>query len=98
LGATDRPAQHDSDPVATQVLNHGDAVAAPPGRADNFSWPRADVAAPDVAAPLPPLKAQGSDATPKNDAKKSAETKNQPAPSAASAKTRAPHQPTDNGQ
>src|SRR6202041_3326725 len=39
LGATDRPAQHDSDPVATQVLNHGDAVAAPPGRADNFSWP-----------------------------------------------------------
>jgi len=37
LGATDRPAQHDSDPVATQVLNHGDAIAAPPGRADNFS-------------------------------------------------------------
>jgi uncharacterized protein len=98
LGATDRPAQHDSDPVATQVLNHGDAIAAPPGRADNFSWPRADAGAPDVAAPSPPPKTQGSETAPKNDAKKSAETKNQPAPNAASAKTRAPRQAPDNGQ
>jgi hypothetical protein len=98
LGATDRPAQHDSDPVATQVLNHGDAIAAPPGRADNFSWPRADAGAPDVAAPPPPPKTQGGETTPKNDAKKSAETKNQSAPSAASAKTRATHQTPDSGQ
>jgi uncharacterized protein len=95
LGATDRPAQHDSDSVATQVLNHGDAIAAPPGRADNFSWPRADAGpAADVSAPSAPTKAQGSDAapwdvTPKSDAKKSAETKNQTAPGAASTKPRA---------
>jgi uncharacterized protein len=98
LGATDHPGQHDSDPVATQVLNHGDAIAAPPGRADNFSWPRADAGAADVAAPSPPPKTQGSEITTKTDAKKSAETKNQSGPDAASAKTRATRQAPENGQ
>jgi hypothetical protein len=98
LGATDHPGQHDSDPVATQVLNHGDAIAAPPGRADNFSWPRAEAGAADVAAPLPPPKTQGSEIAPKTDAKKSAETKNQAGPNAASAKTRPTRQAPENGQ
>jgi uncharacterized protein len=94
LGATDRPAQHDSDSVATQVLNHGDAIAAPPGRADNFSWPRADAGnAADVASPPPQPKTPATETTPKeavpkNDAKKSAETKNQTAPGAAPTKPR----------
>jgi uncharacterized protein len=55
-GAAGHPAQHESDPIATQVLNRGDAVAAPPGRADNFSWPRADANA-DGAAEIPPAPA-----------------------------------------
>ncbi|HEY1748520.1 MAG TPA: DUF459 domain-containing protein [Xanthobacteraceae bacterium] len=99
LGATDHPAQHDANPVATQVLNHGDAIAAPPGRADNFSWPRADagggadVANPQLQPKAPPAEAVPKDATPKdgaakNDAKKAAETRNQSAPGAASTKPR----------
>ena len=101
LGATDHPAQHDSDPVATQVLSHGDAIAAPPGRADNFSWPRADAGgAVDVASPPPlpkapvgegaPKEATPKDAASKNDAKKSAESKNQAGAGTASAKPRLP--------
>jgi hypothetical protein len=45
LGATSHPAQHESDPIATQVLSRGDAIMAPRGRADDFSWPRADASA-----------------------------------------------------
>jgi uncharacterized protein len=107
LGATDHPAQHDSDSVATQVLNHGDAIAAPPGRADNFSWPRADAGgAVDVASPPPPAKDgapkeaapkdASKDAASKNDAKKSTESKS-PA-GAASAKPRGTHQAPDSAQ
>ena len=107
LGATDHPAQHNSDSVATQVLNHGDAIAAPPGRADNFSWPRADAGgAVDVASPPPPAKDgapkeaapkdASKDAASKNDAKKSTESKN-PA-GAASAKPRGTHQAPDSAQ
>ena len=47
-------------PGATVGLSAGEAVAAPSGRADDFSWPRgvvnvepatADLTAPDTAAP-----------------------------------------------
>jgi len=72
LGATDHPAQHESDPVATQVLNRGDAITAPPGRADNFSWPRAEtgsaVDTPPAVSPAPSLPPKG--AAGKNDAGK----------------------------
>jgi uncharacterized protein len=49
----------DESPGATVGLSAGEAVAAPSGRADDFSWPRgmvnvepatADLAAPDTAA------------------------------------------------
>ena len=45
------------DPVVTRVLTHGEALAAPPGRADDFSWPRADTgASPDLSPePLPAM-------------------------------------------
>ena len=80
LGATDHPpAQHESDPAATQVLNHGDAIAAPPGRADNFSWPRAETGnAPEVTPPVSPATpppAKG--ATGKNDTVKTNANKNE---------------------
>ena len=44
------------DPLATRVLSRGDPIAAPAGRADDFSWPRpADdaSAAPDTVTPEP---------------------------------------------
>ncbi len=91
LGATSHPAQHESDPIATRVLSRGDAIAAPPGRADNFSWPRADAeagangAAGAAPAPVPPGPAASKGATGKDDGNKSetkkpSEAKSQPAP------------------
>jgi hypothetical protein len=32
-----------TDEFANKVLVQGEAVAAPAGRADNFSWPRPDI-------------------------------------------------------
>jgi hypothetical protein len=55
LGAANRPAQHEGDPVATQVLSRGEPIAAPPGRADDFSWPRADGNSSADVAPAAPL-------------------------------------------
>jgi lysophospholipase L1-like esterase len=31
-----------ADPIVLRVLSHGDAIAAPAGRADDFSWPRSE--------------------------------------------------------
>ncbi len=41
LGAGGNPAPATPDPVAAKVLSRGDPIAAPAGRADDFSWPRA---------------------------------------------------------
>jgi hypothetical protein len=46
LGAHNGPAPASSDSIAMRVLSRGDAISAPAGRADNFSWPRADANAP----------------------------------------------------
>jgi uncharacterized protein len=40
LGAGDHSAQTTSDPIAAKALSRGEALAAPAGRADDFSWPR----------------------------------------------------------
>jgi len=40
LGAGDHSTQTTSDPVAAKVLGRGGTLAAPAGRADDFSWPR----------------------------------------------------------
>ncbi len=81
LGAGNRPAQHEPDPVATRVLTHGEALAAPSGRADDFSWPRTDTnaAAPD-ATPSPPVEVSPPAAKPaaKNDGGKNDANKNEP--------------------
>jgi hypothetical protein len=57
LGASGHPSQATADPVATKVLSRGDAIAAPAGRADDFSWPHRGNndanAAPDVLPPQP---------------------------------------------
>jgi len=51
LGAKDHPTQPTSDPIAAKVLTRGETVAAPAGRADNFSWPRpgSDASATEVS-------------------------------------------------
>jgi uncharacterized protein len=49
LGAASHPAEREADPLATRVLNHGEAIVAPRGRADDFSWPRPDTNASDAA-------------------------------------------------
>jgi hypothetical protein len=51
LGAK-APAPAAGNPLATSVLVRGDAVPAPPGRADDFSWPPRG-AAPAPAGPAP---------------------------------------------
>jgi hypothetical protein len=81
LGGSGRPAQATSDPVAAQVLSRGDPIAAPAGRADNFSWPRpgnATDATPDIApqpATLTPSAPAKKSAAGRNDAAKSADPK-----------------------
>ena len=75
-----RPAQITStDPVAAKVLTRGDAIAAPAGRADDFSWPHRGPAnaatadtgplpGPEPAAAPPPAK-KGADTKKHPDAK-----------------------------
>src|SRR5204863_3249424 len=52
LGAADHPSDKTPDPTAAKVLSRGETLAAPAGRADDFSWPRPDAGAsttPDIA-------------------------------------------------
>jgi hypothetical protein len=57
-GGPARPATA-SDPVATRVLTKGEAIPAPSGRADDFSWPRGGASDPSLAetSPMPALLA-----------------------------------------
>jgi hypothetical protein len=91
LGDGGRSQPADPDPLATRVLVHGDPIAAPSGRADDFSWPRrssdtggSDIE-PDPAAAAPAAKGPPA----KSDAKKTTDTKTtgnaKPAPNAAPA-------------
>jgi uncharacterized protein len=59
LGGGDRSKQTTPDPIAAKVLSRGETLAAPAGRADDFSWPRpgSDASAQPVAvAPDTPEK------------------------------------------
>ena len=81
LGAASHPTEQESDPLATRVLKGGDAIAAPHGRADDFSWPRADTNGSDAAdgvAPATPANGSASNNNAENENKKyddKAETK-----------------------
>ena len=74
-GAGGRTNQAVSDPTAVKVLNRGDSLPAPAGRADDFSWPRPGAsasAAPEIApqpAALTPAPAGKSDKKPADSAK-----------------------------
>jgi hypothetical protein len=80
--------QTTSDPIAAKVLSRGEALAAPAGRADDFSWPRpgsdASARRPEVSpepvavAPDTPKKlgtAAEADGKNQADAKKNAKEK-----------------------
>ncbi len=69
-------AKKEPDAIAARVLTRGEALAAPHGRADDFSWPRADISsepAPDAGAPpaASPAPPQGGGKGDKSDAGKS---------------------------
>jgi uncharacterized protein len=55
LGAGDHSPQTTSDPIAAKALSRGETLAAPAGRADDFSWPRpgSDASARSEASPEP---------------------------------------------
>ncbi len=91
LGAGGRPTATSSDPLAVEVLNRGDPVTAPRGRADDFSWPRPgnDANAVDLGpepAALTPASPAKKAAPGKADGKKpaddKADAKNKAAPEA----------------
>jgi uncharacterized protein len=64
LGAAKQPADREADPLATRVLNRGEATIAPRGRADDFSWPHANPSSapeeevPDAVAPKGPTESK----------------------------------------
>jgi uncharacterized protein len=70
LGASKgAPPKKDPDPLAMRVLSRGEALAAPHGRADDFSWPRSDITSGGASAPPPaasPLPSGGSGKTETN--------------------------------
>jgi uncharacterized protein len=94
LGDAGRTAPTNSDPVALRVLTHGDSIAAPSGRADDFAWPRRDTgaaeAAPEPAAAAAPPPAKGAAAPKKADDVKPEMKKAGPAAPAAPATPAAP--------
>jgi lysophospholipase L1-like esterase len=94
LGADDHQKQLTPDPVAAKVLSRGDALEAPAGRADDFSWPRPGAGVSDVSDIAPPPTALSPASPPKrgDEAKKSTEggkdNKNKSAKESGASKTR----------
>jgi uncharacterized protein len=102
LGADGHPAQVTPDPLAARVLSRGDPIAPPPGRADDFSWPRPASDAPDIVTPEPasltPAGPVNKGAAKPGDSKKPADAKTaktKPLADSSATPTRPP--PGDNG-
>ena len=76
LGAAKQPAEREADPLATRVLNRGEGVVAPRGRADDFSWPRPEGSGAADREPVPDaVRPRGSGGTSKLDEGHANETK-----------------------
>ncbi len=80
VGTASHPAQHETDPLATRVLSRGDPIPAAAGRADDFSWPRADAKSGGAtdAAPVPVMPAPPKGAARRNDTNKTTPNNNGP--------------------
>ena len=99
IGDAGRTSPADPDPMATRVLVHGDPIAAPSGRSDDFSWPRpgtdangtAEAEPAPAAMPAGPAKGAAAkvDAKKGDDAKSKAKPAPAPAPTAARPSPRA---------
>ena len=80
LGGKDHSTRTTSDSIAAKVLSRGETLAAPAGRADDFSWPRpgSDASASEVS-PEPVAVAPGTpekqDTAAKNNGKNQADAK-----------------------
>jgi uncharacterized protein len=86
IGSNGRAAPQTPDPTAAKVLSRGDSIAAPSGRADDFSWPRPEAngtadLAPDPIPPVMPAPPKGAAVKKVDDPK--AKTKPTPDPAAA---------------
>jgi len=97
LGAASHPTEGEADPLATRVLNRGEAVVAPRGRADDFSWPRPDIsgtadteALPDAVPPKGAAADSGAEDAKKN-TDKAATTKPSEAANRSTQSSPAPH-------
>jgi hypothetical protein len=95
LGAASHPTEGGADPLATRVLNRGEAIVAPRGRADDFSWPRRDIsgtadteALPDA---VPPKGADGGAEDRMKNTEKAATTKSSEAMSHGTQSSPTPH-------
>ncbi len=90
-GASAQPAH--SDAIATNVLVKGDAIAAPAGRADDFTWPRssaAPVTAVSAAASAAVELEPAPKAVPKADIRTNAKSGPSPIPSPSPRRTAKP--------
>ena len=74
LGGKDHSTRTTSDSIAAKVLSRGETLAAPAGRADDFSWPRSGSDASARRKVSPESVAVAPD-TPKDDGKNQADTK-----------------------
>jgi hypothetical protein len=87
-----------ADSIATRVLVKGEPLEAPPGRADDFAWPRRDIVTatgalpPDPVEPAEPAVAGGGGGTSAPAAVAAA-----PKPSAPRPRREPQHQTTENG-
>ena len=53
MGAASDRDERQADPLATRVLSRGEAIVAPRGRADDFTWPRPEVSGAADTEPVP---------------------------------------------
>jgi hypothetical protein len=95
LGAASHPTEREADPLASRVLNRGEAIVAPRGRADDFSWPRRDISGPadPEALPdaVPPKGADGGAKDGMKNTEKAATTKSSEATSPGTQSSPTPH-------
>ena len=57
VGQSQPPRPVSADPLTARVLTKGEALGAPSGRADDFSWPRGNVATVKADQEAPPAVA-----------------------------------------
>jgi lysophospholipase L1-like esterase len=95
LGGADPSASVTPDPMAASVLIRGEALAAPAGRADDFSWPHRATGATTTPVASTPPAAPAPAPAPGNDGKKADDGKVNAKPAAPAAVRRAPRAELD---